>query len=89
MGRRKTADLTATEFKFRLMLVAKTKGITIKQLHKDGEVSPRHTRDIISRGRNPTFKLIRRLVEPQGVHVAAFIGDIKTLVANLKGDSNG
>ena len=42
------------------------------------------TRDIIARGRNPTFRLIRRLVEPQGLSVACFVGDIKTLVITLK-----
>ena len=84
MGKRKTSDLSSLQFRFRLHLVAKAKGITIKKLHEQGGVNPRHTRDIISRGRNPTFKLIRRLIEPQQVSLAAFCGDIKTLVANLK-----
>ena len=84
MGKRKTTYLTSSEFKYRLWLVAKARGMTIRQLHKEGEVNPRHTRDIVSRGKSPTFKLIRRLIEPQGVSLTAFCGDIKTLVANLK-----
>ena len=90
MGRRKTADISAQEFRFRLLLVAKSRGITLNQLHRDAKAHPRHTRDIISRNKNPTFKLIRRLIEPQNVTVAAFIGDLKTLAMSLtQGERDG
>ena len=89
MGRkRKTADITALSFRHRLALLCKAKGKTLKQIHEEGGVVPRHTRDIIARGRNPTFRLIRRLVEPQGLSVACFVGDIKTLVITLKKEKN-
>ena len=90
MGRRKTADITAHEFRFRLSLLAKAKGLTINKLHEVAGVQPRHTRDIVSRNKSPTFKLIRRLVEPQNITVAVFIGDRKTLATSRKrGANNG
>ena len=85
MGRkRKTADISAQSFRHRLALLCKAKNKSIKQLHEEGGVVPRHTRDIIARGSNPTFRLIQRLVEPQGLSVACFVGDIKTLVITLR-----
>lgn len=85
MGKkRKTADLSAVDFKYRLHLLAKSKNKTIKQVHEEARVDPRHTRDIISRGKSPTFRLLERLLKPQGMSILLFTGDIKSFALILK-----
>ena len=91
MGRkRKTADISAASFRYRLQLVAEAKNKSIKQIHEEAGVDPRHTRDIISRGKNPTFRLLQRLLTPQGIGISRFTGDIKSLALFLiKESKNG
>ncbi len=86
--KRKTADLSAADFNYRIHLLAKAKNKTVKQLHEEAGVNPRHTRDIISRGRNPTFRLLERLLKPQGISILRFTGDIKSFALFLKKESN-
>ena len=91
MGRkRKTADISAASFRYRLQLVAKAKNKSVKQIHEEAGVDPRHTRNIISRGKSPTFRLLQRLLTPQGIGVSRFTGDIKSLAIFLiKESKNG
>ena len=91
MGKkRKTADITAMSFKYRLELLAAAKSNSIKQIHNEAGVNPRHTSDIISRGKSPTFRLLQRLLTPQGIGISRFTGDIKSLAIFLiKESKNG
>ncbi len=84
MGRKKRADITASSFKHRLLLVSTAKGVSLNKIHKMAGVNPRHTRDIINRGKPPTYSLLKRLLTPQGLSIACFVGDIKNLVMILK-----
>ena len=86
--KRKTADITAMSFKYRLELLAAAKSKSIKQIHNEAGVNPRHTRDIIARGKSPTFLLLERLLKPQGISILRFTGDIKSLALFLKKESS-
>lgn len=86
--RRKTANISAMSFKLRLDLLAAAKGKTLKQIHTEAGVNPRHTRDIISRGKQPTFLLLERLLKPQGISILRFTGDIKNFALFLKKESS-
>ena len=88
MGKKSRSNLAVMGFRHRLRLVAESRGISINQLHREAGVFPAYTREVIRRGYNPTFKLIRRLIEPQKVSLSAFCGDITTLSAHLKVGEN-
>tara|TARA_R100000231_G_scaffold6732_3_gene9785 strand:+ start:4986 stop:5264 length:279 start_codon:yes stop_codon:yes gene_type:complete len=82
--KRKTANISAESFRFRLKLLSLAKRKSLKQIHTEAGVDPRHTRDIIARGKNPTFLLLERLLKPQGISVLRFTGDIKSFAIFLK-----
>jgi|TARA_R110002110_G_scaffold52381_1_gene152503 transcriptional regulator with XRE-family HTH domain len=86
--KRRTADLSAADFRYRLHLLAKAKNKTVKQIHEEAGVNPRHTRDIISRGKRPTFRLLERILKPQGISILRFTGDIKSLALVLKKENH-
>tara|TARA_R100000951_G_scaffold116670_1_gene129714 strand:- start:334 stop:609 length:276 start_codon:yes stop_codon:yes gene_type:complete len=86
--KRKTADISALSFKYRLSLLARAKNKTLAEIHREAGVDPRHTRDIISRGKSPTFLLLERILKPQGISILRFTGDIKNLALFLKKEMN-
>lgn len=71
-------------FRHRLSLVATARGITVNQLLRDAGVQAPDIAHIVKRGHPPTYVLIKRLMAPQGVPSATFLGSLKNLAMFLK-----
>ena len=89
MGRtKKRADLNVESIHHRLTLVATARGISVNQLCRDAGVKFPDIWKRIQRGYPLTKVLIKRLLTPQGVPPAVFLGSLKNLAMFLKKEMN-
>jgi hypothetical protein len=84
VGKKKRTDLPVESFRHRLSLVASARGITVNQLLRDAGVTSPDIAHIVKRGYPPTHVLIKRLMAPQGVPSATFLGSLQNLAMYLK-----
>ena len=85
MGRqRKRTELDGKSLLHRLKLVADARGKTLTQVCSEAGIVKADIYNIIRRGHPPTKVLIDRLVQPQRVPSAVFLGSLQTLAMFLK-----
>ena len=84
MGKQKRTKLDGKSLLHRLKLVADARGKTLTQVCDDAGVVRADIYNIVRRGYPPTKALIERLVRPQRVPPAVFLGSLQTLAMFLK-----